>query len=317
MPHRIAGLSLEQERLYRHLLATGPTSIHVLEGQFGREVYASLYELTVRGLVHGNPLMARRPSVAMNGVLLAQAAELQRIQSYVEELDHIYETGHPPEGGDAVTSLVSREQIQHWFETLTVTAEHEIQQFITHPFLPLAPSGRTDSNSRSDLVNHPAKCRVIVEWKTFQSQPAISGLHHSLDRGCEIRLADRLPHKLLIGDRRMAMTPRYPPDHTVRQMLLVHPGTLVDFLVEVFETEWERALPLTPDPAKFSGLGKLEPSEMVIVEMLVGGAHVDRIASALGVHPRTVNRRLEDLKRKANATTLFQLGAYASRHWLN
>ncbi|WP_425568255.1 hypothetical protein [Nonomuraea rubra] len=53
------------------------------------------------------------------------------------------------------------------------------------------------------------------------------------------------------------------------------------------------------------------------MEMLVGGAHVDRIASALGVHPRTVNRRLEDLKRKANATTLFQLGAYASRHWLN
>ncbi|MFB4284907.1 LuxR C-terminal-related transcriptional regulator [Nonomuraea sp. MTCD27] len=317
MPHRIASLSLEQERLYRHLLATGPASIGELAEQFGDQVHDDLYELTVRGLVHGNPLMARRPSIAMNGVLTAQEAELRRVQSYVEELDRVYDNAHQPDGGDAITVLPSREQVQHWYETLNATAEAEIMQLVTHPFLELKSPERTGETASADLVNHPAKCRVIFEWKAFQRQSAINGLYHSLDRGCEIRLADRLPHKLLIGDRRMALTPRYPRDRERGPMLLVHPGTLVDFLVHVFEAEWERALPLQPDPGQFTSSSGLDADEMAVLEMLVGGAPVERIASALKVHPRTVNRRLEGIKRKAGATTLFQLGAYASRYWLN
>jgi DNA-binding CsgD family transcriptional regulator len=276
-----------------------------------------MYELTVRGLVHGDPPMARRPSIALNGVLSAQEAELRRVQSYVEDLDRMYDDAHQPDGGDATTVLPSREQVLHWYETLNATAEHEIMQLVTHPFLSLKSPERTGETSGRDLVNHPAKCRVIFEWKAFQSQSAINGLHHSLDRGCEIRLADRLPHKLLISDRRMALTPRYPRDHKGGPMLLVHPGTLVDFLVHTFESEWERALPLQPDPGQFTSASGLDADEMAVLEMLVSGAPVERIANALKVHSRTVHRRLEGIKRKAGATTLFQLGAYASRHWLN
>ncbi|MEU7891747.1 helix-turn-helix domain-containing protein [Nonomuraea sp. NPDC049152] len=315
--HWIPGLSPEQERLYRHLLAAGPTSIQHLEDQFGYQLDDDLYELTVRGLVNGNPVVARRPSIAMNGVLTAQEAELRRVQSYVDELERIYESADHPAGGDPVTVLTSREQVQHWYETLNATAENEIMQLVTHPFLALKRAKRTGESAGPDRVNHPAKCRVICEWRVFQSESAIDGLQHSVDRGCEIRLADRLPHKLLIGDLHMALTPRYPRGHEVNQMLLVHPGTLMDFLVQVFETEWDRALPIQPDPGRFALSGGLDDDEMLIVELLAGGAHVERIASVLKVHARTVNRHLDKLKRKAGVTTLYQLGAYASRHWMN
>lgn len=317
MPHRIPGLSSEQERLYRHLLATGPASINELEDQFGDQIHDDLYELTLRGIVHGNPPMARRPSIAMNGVLAAQASELRRVRAYVEELERIYENAHHPADGDPITVLTSREQVRDWYETLNATAENEIMQLVAHPFLELKRPDQTGESASQDRANHPAKCRVIFEWQVFQSQSAIDGLHHSIERGCDVRLADRLPHKLLIGDRRMALTPRYPRDHKVNQMLLVHPGTLLDFLVQVFESEWERALPIQPDPGRFSGADGLDADEMMIVEMLAAGTHVDRIASALKVHVRTVNRHLDKLKRKAGATTLYQLGAYASRHWMN
>jgi DNA-binding NarL/FixJ family response regulator len=72
------------------------------------------------------------------------------------------------------------------------------------------------------------------------------------------------------------------------------------------------------DPSRVAAEGdELDADEMVILDMLSRGTHVERIASAIGVHTRTVNRRLDELKRRAGVTTLFQLGAYAARHWVN
>lgn len=313
--HRIVGLTQRQERIYRHLLTAGPTGVEKLTELFGGHATEDLYELTVRGLIHGNPPVARRPSIALNGILSLQESRVQQMHLYVAELDNLYASGHTMPDGEPLQVLTHRSAVQQWYEQIHTTARQEVMQLITHPFLPLTSTASPAMNADA-APEHAAKCRVICEWKVFESHKARNGLQHSTGRGCEIRLADRLPHKLLIGDRQVALTPRYPRGHPeVRQMLLVHPGTLLDFLVDVFEAEWERALPIQPDHGRFSG-DDLDADEMMIVEMLSRGAHVDRIATALGVHARTVNRRLDELKRRAGATTLFQLGAYASRHWL-
>ncbi|WP_424533700.1 helix-turn-helix transcriptional regulator [Sphaerisporangium viridialbum] len=316
--NRISALSDEQERLYRYLLLnSGPIGREQLVKRFGDDVEASLDELRMLGLVLGDPPVARRPSVALHGVLMRQEAELRETQMHVGELDRLYDASHHPPEGDAVNVLATLSSIQHWYEMVHTSAEQELMQLITHPFLPLSdPKGPAMSADTND--DHPAKCRIIYEWKVFESNAAVAGLQHSVERGCEIRVADRLPHKLLIGDRALAMTPRYPRGHPDnRQMLLVHPGTLLDFLLAAFEAEWERAVPLQMDPGRFSDGGDLDADEMLILEMLARGAHVERIATASKVHKRTVNRRLDELKKRAQVETLFQLGAYAARHWLS
>ncbi|MFD8529464.1 hypothetical protein ACFV0L_18790 [Streptosporangium canum] len=315
--HRISGLTPGQERLYRHLLATGPSPIEALVATFGETLREDLYELTLRGLALDDPPVARRPSTALGRMLAHQEAELRGIQEYVADLDRIYDNGHTTPEGNAVQVLASREAVQEWYEQIYAAAEIEVMQLITYPFLALGDPVNTGTSAEKE-PDHPAKCRIICEWRVFESNHALRGLNHSISRGCEIRLADRLPHKLLIGDGRLAMTPRFPREHPVlQQMLLVHPGTLLDFLVTAFEAEWERATPIHADPSRFAGTGEaLDADEMVILDMLSRGAHVDRVGTALGVHTRTVNRRLDELKRRAGVTTLYQLGAYAARHWM-
>ncbi|WP_345486036.1 hypothetical protein, partial [Planotetraspora phitsanulokensis] len=210
------------------------------------------------------------------------------------------------------------EDISRYFEKIHDMASDEIMQLVTHPFLPLSDLDSPAMSAPPD-DDHPAKCRVVYEKRVFDNPKARAGLAHSADRGCEIRLADELPHKLLIGDRMLALTPRNPRNHIDSGgMLLVHQGTLMDFLVMIFEAEWERAIPLQSHPALFSddGLG-LDDDERLIVEMLSAGAQMERIAATLGVHKRTADRRIDELKRRAGASTLYQLGIYAARHWLN
>ncbi|MER6171304.1 hypothetical protein [Streptosporangium sp. NPDC001681] len=281
-------------------------------------VHDDLWALRERGLIHSDPPVARRPSRALQGDLLERESRLRELIAYVDELDELYDASNSPPDGNPVEVLVTLDRIQQYFEHIHATARHEVMQLVTHPFLPLSPVSSPAMSADAD-EDHPAKCRVIYEKRVFDNAAAVAGLTHSVERGCEVRLADRLPHKLLIGDRKLAMTPRYPRGHPdSRPMLLIHPGTMMDFLIMAFETEWERALPLQTDPGQFTENGRdLDTNEMLIVEMLSGGAHVDRIASALKVHKRTVERKVDGLKQRAGAETLFQLGTYAGRHWLS
>ncbi|WP_440063871.1 hypothetical protein [Streptosporangium sp. OZ121] len=320
--HRVPGLSAGQERIYRYLLTEGFTSHNDLVKRLGPEVDEDLVDddlwvLRERGLVHSDPPVARRPSRALQGDLLEREAQLRELMSYVDELDELFDANNSPVDGHPVEVLSTLDSIQQYFEHIHATARHEVMQIVTHPFMPLSPPSGPAMSADAD-EDHPAKCRVIYEQRVFDNAAAVAGLTHSVERGCEIRLADRLPHKLLIGDRALAMTPRYPRGHhDSRPMLLVHPGTLMDFLVMVFETEWDQALPMQTDPGQFTENGRdLDTQEMLIVEMLSGGAHVERIASALGVHKRTVERKVGELKQRAGVETLFQLGTHAGRHWL-
>ncbi|MFI6889148.1 hypothetical protein [Streptosporangium canum] len=316
--HRIPGLSERQERLYWHLLTVGFTTRDDLRKRFGGQADDDLGELQGRGLVHSDPPVARRPSMALQGVLLERETSFRAFAAYVEELDELYSTTNRPADGEPVEVLTSLNRIQHYFEEIHAVARQEVMQLVTHPFMPLSPVGSPAMSADAD-DDHPAKCRVIYEKRVFDNPAAIDGLTHSVERGCEIRLADRLPHKLLIGDRTLAMTPRYPRGHPdSRQMLLIHPGTMMDFLVAAFETEWERALPLQTDPGQFTENGRdLDDNEKLVVEMLAGGAPVERIATALRVHKRTAERRVDELKKRAGVATLFQLGSYAARNWLS
>jgi DNA-binding NarL/FixJ family response regulator len=127
---------------------------------------------------------------------------------------------------------------------------------------------------------------------------------------------DKLPFKLLIGDRSRAMVPQLPGESL--PVLLVHPGAILDSLVAVFETYWAQALPRR-SPWRNNGTDEGRPTEqeITILRHLARGATEGVIATKLGISKRTVIRRVQSLMDRAGVDTRLQLGVHAVRKgWL-
>jgi DNA-binding NarL/FixJ family response regulator len=132
----------------------------------------------------------------------------------------------------------------------------------------------------------------------FQDPDALEELRYSLTAGCDIRMIDRLPHKLLISDRRQAMMPHTAGE--VLPVLTVQPGTLMDALVEVFEAYWRQALPVSSAwRNNGSDEGRPTEQEITILRHLTRGATEGAIATTLSISKRTVTRRVQSLMDRA------------------
>jgi hypothetical protein len=114
--------------------------------------------------------------------------------------------------------------------------------------------------------------------------------------GQQTRVYEPLPLPLYLIDDRLAVIPVDGED-----ALVVHPSELLRALSLLFEGLWERAGPL-PRPAA----GDPEPDRLV--ELLLAGLTDEAISRALGISPRTAQRRVAAMMAATGARTRFQAG---------
>ena len=128
-----------------------------------------------------------------------------------------------------------------------------------------------------------------------------------------IRILPRMPMKLLIADRRLALVPL-----TLEQArdiaLVLRPSLLLDALLDLFETMWERAAPFGTAAVS---VPRSEKARRAIdfdrlVSLLAAGMNDKSIAQELGVSARTLERRILDLVKVLDARTRFQAGWQAA-----
>lgn len=108
--------------------------------------------------------------------------------------------------------------------------------------------------------------------------------------------------------------PRGGPD--IVGALLVHPSGLLDALVALFESEWERATPVRVEHDRVR-----HPPEVTVTELdtrflslLLAGLTDQATAVQLGLSIRTVQRRVRHLMDLAGVQTRLQLGWHAARN---
>ncbi|MCH0538227.1 hypothetical protein I3F58_01355 [Streptomyces sp. MUM 203J] len=142
------------------------------------------------------------------------------------------------------------------------------------------------------------------------------GLGAWVGRGAGVRVAERVPTRLVVVDRRVALLPPVDPAAPGAYALVVAEARLRDALLPLFEAAWTGAAPLE-DGGRGAGevVGAGEQRELLA--LLAAGLKDEAIARRLGVHVHTARRRISRLLEALDARTRFQAGARATaRGWL-
>lgn len=134
--------------------------------------------------------------------------------------------------------------------------------------------------------------------------------------GERARILENPPAKLVIVDDEMALMPLRGDDPGITA--LIRPSTLLDILIEVFDTCWEQATPLRFDDES-GPVGvwpRLSEADRHLLTLLAAGLKDEAVARHTGMGARTVSRHVARLLRTLNARTRFQAGVHAARRGL-
>jgi DNA-binding CsgD family transcriptional regulator/sugar-specific transcriptional regulator TrmB len=325
----ILGLDEQTERVYRELVQLGPCSIEVLalrlglgRGPVAESISAletkSLATRDTAGLVHTAP-----PQLALGALLTAQRHALGQAELTAAALAEAYHAASAQNAHELVQVVVGSEQVRQRLEHIQHNARTELLGFVQARIeVPEA----CESEAGSAAAQRGVRSRVVVERAMLEGPHSVKP-----EAGEELRVVESLPTKLLIVDRNTVMLPLSAPPAAPRDgdaaypddgpMALISraPG-LVAAMVGLFESIWQRALPVRPagdEPAAEPKEPLPTPLDLRILSLLLVGATDAAIAKQLGLGLRTVQRRVAHMMELAEVSTRLQLGWQAhDRSWL-
>jgi DNA-binding NarL/FixJ family response regulator len=311
----VLGLDTDEEAVYRILLRHGPAPLETITELLGRPADAAVTSLTAKGLAHGPPYTPAPPAMGLGALLLDRQHALRAAQIEVGVLAETYRES--PAGRrrhtEVVDLLETAEEIRQRFDQLQRAARHEVLAMVTAPALLVTAKENT---AEGQALARGVRYRVLCERAMLEQPGGEEDLRDGLDSGEDVRFADTLPIKLLVADRSVALVPLLPragPD--IVGALLVHPSGLLDALVALFESEWDRATSVRVDHGRVSDAPEATVSELDtrILSLLLAGLTDQATAVQLGLSIRTVQRRVRHLMDLAGVQTRLQLGWHAAR----
>lgn len=326
------GLDDVSEEVYRLLVGLGSASVDELAGKLGLhhgpQAADSLAVLEELGLVAQSSLepgryVAAPPAVALGALLSQRRHELTQAEQSVEILAQEYRRNAVGLSlGDLIEVVTGAAAVRHRFEQLQLGAEHEVLALVTSS--PIAVSG--DENGAEPIaVARGVDYRVVLERAALDDPGNATALFTALDRNEEIRVADRVPTKLIMADRSLAMLPLRPMNAPGEpSALIVRAGGMLEALTGLFDSVWESALPLRVSES--SGQRSLvrdageqpEDVDLQILSLLLVGMTDVSVAKQLDLGLRTVQRRVKRLMDLAEVSTRMQLGWHAyERGWVS
>ncbi|WP_329104142.1 helix-turn-helix domain-containing protein [Micromonospora sp. NBC_01699] len=339
-------LGAGEERAYRLLLrlsAASPADLAGLAALPVTEAAALLEALRSKGLAVARPgpdpvFEPLPPDVALGNTLLRRQESLETARQAVAALTEEYRASARRRDADhLVEVVVGAAALRDQLRDLQNSAREEILWFCRAN--PLAMSG-PENVEESPALTRGVRYRAIYERALLEMPGEMESVAESVRGGEEARTLPALPVRLAIADRSTAICPLVPDDNQgigEPTAALIRRSELLDALLALFESHWDRASPIRWD-GEFGnpggGLGaipgtgpgvvttetgddKLDESERFLLSLFVAGFPDKSIASQLGISRRTVQRRLERLMLLAGVDTRTGLAFQAARRgWL-
>ncbi|MDL4774712.1 MULTISPECIES: helix-turn-helix domain-containing protein [Thermomonosporaceae] len=312
------GLSAADEEVYRTVLAApGSTTAELAARQGHRAARTSraLSRLEGHGLVTRASGTPRRwapamPEAAVEILINRRMEQLNRLRLATDALMAQFRaSGQGRDPGELVEIVSGAEASARRFAQVQMTVAEEMLVFDRPPYV------QAGGNPwQRPVLARGVRWRAIYAPESLAPPGAPGTVQELRAAGEEARVLAGLPMKLVIADRRIALLPLVADD-VIGQTIVVHPSSLLDSLVMLFEALWQRAIPFAEPPPPAAGGPAGEDRKLI--ELLAMGLKDDAIARQLGLSTRTTRRRMKALSDELGARNRFQAGMEAARRgWI-
>ncbi|MGW0820262.1 helix-turn-helix domain-containing protein [Streptomyces sp. NPDC002845] len=321
---RAIGLDETDESAYRALVSVGAADVPDLARRLTLGEYDTervLRRLERHGLAARSPArpgrwVAAPPGAALGALLARQRHELDNAELAAKLLaDEYRAAATEPAVHDLVEVVTGAAAVTQRCLQLRLGASEEVCALVTgNPAV--VPGVETDAEEQT--VDRGVRYRAVVERAVLDLPHGVTELSAALGRDERVRVADRVPTKLVIADRTLAMVPL--TSRTAEPAaLVVHASGLLELLSGLFESVWRDALPLRlgGGPITEDIPDGPDATDLEILSLLLVGLTDTSVAKQLDLGLRTVQRRVKRLMELTGVTTRLQLGWHAyERGWV-
>jgi hypothetical protein len=260
------------------------------------------------------------PDVGIEALVLRKEGELEQVRRLSELLMAEYREIAPGGPTELIEIVSGADNVLQRFDQLQRTATSEIQVMDTPPYA--GEEGPSTNDVEFEVLGRGVRCKAIYDRAALEKSPrAINAIARYVAAGEEARVTNRLPLKLATFDRRLAFVPQSMDQQDIASAIVVHPCSLLDVLLYVFDQMWAYATPLAAQPPYFADAPGTDetpsPEDRRLLGLLASGMKDEAIAHHLDWSYRTTRRRIASLLARLQAETRFQAGLHASRRgWL-
>ncbi|MCX5398622.1 helix-turn-helix transcriptional regulator [Streptomyces sp. NBC_00102] len=325
----LLGLDPLEDALYRLLVDRPDSEPAPLTKELAAPLPAvseALESLVVRGLASSVSTggaapryRAASPVLALGPLLESRRSSLHQVESLMATLAERHRSAQAHASGAPVEVLSGAAAIRRRLLLMQEQATTEVCNLMPlgQPRHSVISYEDNHAEIEDVLMRRGIALRTVIERDWLENPGTAETLDSYAAQGQQISVVDKLPIKLVVVDRRIALLPLDPEREDIEPVaLVVHRTGLLIALSALFETQFERGTLLRPSgataPAEDSSGPLLDPTDHRILALLRIGLTDSAIARQLGMGHRTVQRRLQRLMAQVGASTRFQLGWHAA-----
>lgn len=314
------GIGASEERIYEALLRDPSSSTGDLSRSLGLStdrVTRGLSLLREKGFVTETAGRPRRylpapPEGVVEVLALKREEELQEARMAAARLAQLHREGaEKTQPGDLLEVAAGSSSVAQRFLQFQQTARNEVL-IIDRPPYASPPNGRAEVDRERQMIERGVRIRAIYSREALEIPGRLSLVHELVGLGEEARVLTDVSTKLVIVDRKVGLVPLDFERPGIEDAVLIHASFLLHALTMLFDSLWEKAIPLEPH-----GSGTDSEDDRAqrddLLRLLAAGLQDESIARALHMSRSTVARRMRELMEELGAKTRFQTGFLAAR----
>ena len=333
---QLIGLEHASERIFLFVLHRGRATVDEVAERFDVDTTEAIERLE---MMRDMGLVARRmgehggyapvdPRYSLRAISDTLNESVRRIHDQTPTLAEYFDRSLIETSDSPKTQVLSDpDAVAGWYARLQHQVVHDFMAFDRPPYV-------TASLDPLEVVSldRGVNWRAIYAASSFEFEGIWDEVEKLAQQGEQSRVVPDLPLKLAIADRSVALLSLSHESGHV-ETLVTESEPLVAALSDLFEFYWERALRIPtdrslaldtesiPEPAQTgarpawesTGIRRPTHEEQSLLALIGAGLKDEVIARQLGMSPRTLRRRSQDLMTELGAANRFQAGVEASR----